>query len=206
MPVYDTVLVAIITVVFSSAVTYLGARLQFRNELRAKIDINLRDIRTKNYSGIYKELRIVSKVPIRYGLVRYMDLINLFKKLHHWYFDECGGLYLSNSTRESLFGFKISIMEQLQLQLSKSKPSGKKLIPIPKFLNKRQNNELNKLVIQLLDEKLSTDQNFEQYKNIEYHLLDELEDYQLKKIVDSAHKFRESLAKDIGGRAEAHLR
>jgi hypothetical protein len=179
------------------------------------IDIDLRHKRTKMYRGILIDLRILSRYPIRYRLVRYVDLINLFKKLHVWYFDTDAGMYLSDSSRKSLFHLKEAIIEQLELQLSNSESSRKKFYRIRKlfnqiiqiFFHKRQNSKRHYVVIQLLDEKLFADQDFEQQKNNpKYHLLDLLQDDQLKKIVDKAHKFRESIAKDIGGRAEAQIR
>jgi hypothetical protein len=112
IPLDPTFVVAIITGALGIGGTYLSAILKFRKDLEAKYDITLRDQRITVYSDLWKRLQPFAKYsPPR--AATYQSVRELSADLRAWYF-EAGGLFLSESSRDSYFALQDKLEEVLK--------------------------------------------------------------------------------------------
>jgi hypothetical protein len=118
IPLDVTVIVAIITGALGIVGTYLSAILKFRNDLKAKYDIDLRDKRIEVYKELWKRLQLLAKysppTPFTYNKIR-----ELLADLRAWYF-EVGGLFLSESSRDAYFALLDKMDEVLKYPVAHS--------------------------------------------------------------------------------------
>jgi hypothetical protein len=114
----DTILIAAVSLAAGIIGTYLSAILKFRNDLRAKYDEHLRNMRIESYKKLWE----MTEPFARYsppGPVTYHDLKDISSNMRKWYF-KTGGWLLSDNCRNSYFYFQKEIKETLKNELKVS--------------------------------------------------------------------------------------
>jgi len=87
-----------------AASAYLLAVLKYRKDLESEFDKSIRNERIRTYPELWRHLELLARYdrPAPLDLDHLQDLSVAMRK---WYF-ECGGIYLSESTRVSYFDLK----------------------------------------------------------------------------------------------------
>ncbi len=104
-------IISIISGLVGAFITYILAILKLRKELEIKYDTNLRDKRIPEYKELWKLLEDLAKYA-RPKQLTVDDLHKLTASLRQWYFEE-GGIFLSDSSRDTYFALQEAIKEVL---------------------------------------------------------------------------------------------
>jgi hypothetical protein len=67
---------------------------------RSELDLDLRQKREAVYRSLWKQTHLLSLTPVNTRLT-YADVSRLSTALKDWYFEECGGLYLSSPAQNA---------------------------------------------------------------------------------------------------------
>lgn len=109
-----TIIVALVTGIFgiisAILVAYVSAAVKFRKDLEAEYDRDLRKRRIELYTGLWEHLQVLARYDLPKPLNQ-QTLQDLSVAMRKWYFDEAGGLYLSDEGREDYFDLKHTIQE-----------------------------------------------------------------------------------------------
>ncbi len=103
----NEVSVALISGILGFLASTVTMFLKFRKDLEAKYDLDLRARRIVAYKELWKHLQPLAKYSPP-GPVTHQTLQNLSENLRQWYFEE-GGLFLSESSRDSYFALQDEI-------------------------------------------------------------------------------------------------
>jgi len=95
------VLVSVVSGLVGLVASYFGIQWKIKKDLEAQFDASLRELRLVAYKRLWSLLEPLA-VFARQGLPRQNELKDLSSVLRGWYFEE-GGLYLSESARDSYF-------------------------------------------------------------------------------------------------------
>jgi hypothetical protein len=184
----DTIVVALITGllgILSGALASLLkfrndlelSRQQFRNDLRAEYDKDLRERRIEVYKGLWHLLQYLGRYDRPKPLTP-QTLQELTVEMRKWYFGG-GGLYLSQKSRKTYFDLK----ETLRDVLDKTKDD-----PQQSEGSRRRYSDLKRAIKDVLDK---TKNGLEDVP---------LDNEDTKPVLDQAHLLRDSLARDVGTR------
>lgn len=101
-----------LSALIGAASAYVGAILKYRKDLESEFDKSIRDERIRTYPKLWRQLELLA----RYDRPAPLDLTHLQElsvSMRKWYF-ECGGIFLSESTRGSYFDLKDRIRNAIE--------------------------------------------------------------------------------------------
>jgi len=109
MEITDTVIAALASAKFGGLLAYLTMSVKVRKDLVAKYDMDLRNRRIEVYQELWKYLQPLAMYS-RSKLFSKAVALQLHNDLRTWYF-EVGGIFLSESTRDSYFNLQEKLRE-----------------------------------------------------------------------------------------------
>jgi hypothetical protein len=98
-------------ILVGALITYVFAVFKLRKELAFKYDTDLREKRITEYLGLWRVMEDLAKYA-RPKELTFADLEKLAASLREWYFQK-GGLFLSDSSRDSYFDLQEAIKSVL---------------------------------------------------------------------------------------------